>query len=226
MTQAYSSIEWSKITVTSVEQILSLTKWCIKRVENVRDVGRGFYPEYQRSPRDRFRRESAVHSLRAPRLTARAIYWWCVWARASISRRSASVCRIRFRGIFHPVPPSPCYTHVSRSREARRVSAIRGTHLQMPYLHHLRRDDPLGIQRTNCYARDDYVAGMNERSVYESLQRTSHAFKTFKDAFTKTFSKSRYTYGTCAKFVIIKTSAVWIIIIITLVKCKTNKIEQ
>lgn len=56
------------------------------------------------------------------------------------------------------MPPPPYYTHVSRSREARRVSVIRGTHLQMPHLHHLRRDGPLGIQRTNCYARNDHVA--------------------------------------------------------------------
>lgn len=46
-------------------QIRSLTKWCIKRAENASD-GRGFYPEYRRSPRDQFRRESAVHSLRTP----------------------------------------------------------------------------------------------------------------------------------------------------------------
>jgi len=66
MTQACPPIKWSKITVTSVAQIRSLTKWCIKRAENARDVGRGFYPKYRRSPRDRFRRESAVHSLRVP----------------------------------------------------------------------------------------------------------------------------------------------------------------
>jgi len=128
------------------------------------------------------------------------------------------------------VPPPPCYTHVSRSREARRVSAIRGTHLQMPHLHHLRRDDPLGIQRTNCYARDDYVTRTNERFVYAYMNPFAGRVALLKPSrmlLLKHLVKVAHRiYGTRAKFLMIKTSAVWMMKLEKALEKMNGKLEM
>jgi len=93
---------------------------------------------------------------------------------------------------------APCYTHVSRSREARRVSVIRDTHLRMPHLH----SDKIVLSVFN--AQIVMRVRTNVQCVYPKNIRVyaknpSYVLKTFEEIFTKIFSESRI-YRIRAKF--------------------------